>query len=217
MTPYAFTGNNPVMLVDPDGRDIWELNPSGEVIKRTKNEEIDQFVIIDNEGNRLEGETYEYGTITQRKGHTDSKGRDITFFEVDGDQNASEIFQFLGDNYTAESDMPVEFTHARVGADNSGRNIIGTIHEPNKTSVGHYLRETGYTLRRVDHNHPNKSFPSQRDIDNAALYEGHSPGVELIVYIQGYGYEPYDSSTPYLPIIAPKTKELNTIDVIRPK
>jgi RHS repeat-associated protein len=208
-SPYTYVANNPINAIDPDGRDIWELNSSGKVINRIENTEIDQFVINDNDGNRIEGNTYDYGTVAQHKGHKDSQNRDITFFEVAGDQNATEIFQFFGDNYTTQSDMAVEWTHAKVGTENSGRNILGTIHEPNKTSVGHYLRQTEYTLREVNHNHPNGSDPSGRprqpdgtpathDIRGAEAYQDRFPNVKLNVYRsrtaypEKGGYHPYD-------------------------
>jgi RHS repeat-associated protein len=209
ISPYAYVANNPIIRIDPDGRDIWELNNKGEIVKRIENTEVDQFVIIDNDGNRIEGSTYEYGTVTERKGHKDSRDRNITFFEVSGDGNASEIFEFFGDNYTTVSNMPVEWTQAKVGEDNSGRNIVGTIHEPDRTSVGHYLRETGYTLREVNHNHPGGTDPSgiprqpdgspaTHDIRGAEQYQNKFPNVRLnvyrsrIAYPDRGGYHPYD-------------------------
>ena len=209
LSPYTYVANNPINAIDPDGRDIWELNSSGKVINRIENTEIDQFVIIDNDGNRIEGNTYDYGTVTQRKSHKDSEKRDITFFEVEGDKNATEIFEFFGENYTTKSDMAVEWTHAKVGTESSGRNIIGTIHETSKTSVGHFLRETGYYLREVNHNHPNGSDPSGKprqlngtpathDIRGAEAYQDKFPNVRLnvfrsrTVYPEKGGYHPYD-------------------------
>jgi RHS repeat-associated protein len=209
LSPYLFVANNPINAIDPDGRDIWELNSSGEVINRIENTEMDQFVIIDNDGNRIEGNTYEYGTVKQRKGHKDDKGRDITLFEVSGDQSASEIFEFFGDNYTTNRDMATEWTHAKVGTENSERNIIGTIHEPKKTSVGHYLMQTGYTLREVNHNHPHGTDPSglprqsdgtpaTHDIKGAEAYQDKFPNVKLnvyrsrIAYPEVGGYHPYN-------------------------
>ena len=201
--------NNPIIRIDPDGRDIWELNSEGHVTNRVENTEIDQFVIIDNDGNRIEGNTYEYRTVTERKGHKDSRGRDITFFEVAGDDNAAKIFEFFGDNYTKESSMPVELSHAKVGKDYSGRNIVGTMHEPDETSVGHYLRTKGYTLREVNHNHPGGSDPSgtprqpdgrpaTSDIRGVELYQNKFPNVKLnvyryrIAYPDNGGYHPYN-------------------------
>jgi RHS repeat-associated protein len=212
ISPYAYVANNPIIRIDPDGRDIWELNNSGHVVNRIENTEIDQFVTIDNDGNRIEGNTYEYGTVTERKGHKDSRDRDITFFEVAGDDNATAIFEFFGDNYTTTSNMPVEWTHAKVGKDDSGRNIVGTIHEPDRTSVGHYLRTTGYTLREVNHNHPGGSDPSgiprqpdgrpaTGDIRGAELYQNKFPNVKLnvyrsrIAYPDKGGYHPYNRNS----------------------
>ncbi|HHU48066.1 MAG TPA: hypothetical protein GXZ40_09245 [Bacteroidales bacterium] len=45
LTPYAYCANNPIILVDPDGRDIWELDDLGQVIKHTSTTEYDKFII----------------------------------------------------------------------------------------------------------------------------------------------------------------------------
>jgi RHS repeat-associated protein len=34
MSPYAYCANNPVKYIDPDGRDVWEVNGQGEVVNR---------------------------------------------------------------------------------------------------------------------------------------------------------------------------------------
>ena len=31
ITPYAYCFNNPVRFIDPDGRDVWELQPNGTI------------------------------------------------------------------------------------------------------------------------------------------------------------------------------------------
>ena len=214
---YVYCNGNPVKYVDPDGRDIWELDTEGNVVNQVKNEEFDQFVIFDKDGNKIEGGKYEYGTITERKGHKDADGRSITFFEVAGDGNAKELFEFLGDHYTTPKGMPIEWTHAKIGREGSGRNVIGTIHEAGKTSVGHYLREKGYTLREVNHNHPNGTDPSGRtkqpdgspathDILGAEFYQEKFPNIKLnvyrsrISYPERGGYHPYDKNgfIPYI-------------------
>jgi len=211
ISSFAYVGNNPVIRIDPDGRDIWELNSEGHVTNRVDNNEIDQFIIIDNDGNRIEGDIYKYRTVTERKGHKDSRDRDITLFEVTGDDNATKTFEFFGDNYTKAGSMPVEWSHAKIGKDDSDRNVIGTTHEPDKTSVGHYLRTTGYTLKEVNHNHPGGSDPSgtprqpngrpaTHDIRGAELYQNKFPNIKLnvyrsrIAYPDKEGYHPYNKS-----------------------
>jgi len=133
----------------------------------------------------------------------------LTLFEVKGDDNGQNLFEFFASN------EEVEYTQAKVGSEGSGRNIVGTSHDEASTPVGHYLRTTNYSLREVNHNHANRTFPSRPDIENAALYEAQSPGVELNIYIPGYGYEPYNSSTPYRAVRIPRSLELDEV-IVKP-
>jgi hypothetical protein len=48
----------------------------------------------------------------------------------------------------------------KIGFENSGSNMVGTSRSELNTSIGHYLRETKYTLREVNHNHSNGNLIS---------------------------------------------------------
>ena len=65
LTPYAYCANNPVMLVDPDGRDVWEINDEGKVVNHIEDETKDAFYMVDKKGNRIDGKelSFKYGTI----------------------------------------------------------------------------------------------------------------------------------------------------------
>jgi RHS repeat-associated protein len=51
-SPYAYVANNPIIKIDPDGMDEWEVNING-LIKRVKESEIHQLFAIDRSGNRI--------------------------------------------------------------------------------------------------------------------------------------------------------------------
>jgi hypothetical protein len=172
-----YVSNNPVNRIDPDGKDDFEINSRGHVVNRIKNKKADNVHIVDDKGARVEGQSISFkkGTISAlRKPSVDVENsktgkierQTLTVLEVNGDENATQLFEFLADPNSTN----VEWTHAKVGAEGSGRNIIGTDHDVDATSTGSYLRVTGYTLREVNHNHPNKSGPSPADKRNAALY-----------------------------------------------
>ncbi len=44
ISPYAYCNNNPVNYVDPDGRDIWEIDYDGRIINRIENKTQDAFL-----------------------------------------------------------------------------------------------------------------------------------------------------------------------------
>ena len=64
ISPYAYCAWNPVKLVDPDGRDIWELNKSGELVWKSSSE---QDEIRANSGNSL---IVKNGILTKGKNYT---------------------------------------------------------------------------------------------------------------------------------------------------
>ena len=64
ISPYAYCAWNPVKLVDPDGRDVWELNKSGELIWKCSSE---QDEIRTSSGNSI---TVKNGILTKGKNYT---------------------------------------------------------------------------------------------------------------------------------------------------
>src|SRR5699024_5761645 len=110
-------------------------------------------------------------------------------FEVKGDENATRLFEFLAD----PSSTSVEWTHAKIGAENSGRNVVGTSHQKSSTAVGGYLRQTGYTLREINHNHPSgRANPSPGDKSGAELYHKNNINTRLNIYTHPDIYTPYN-------------------------
>ena len=67
VSPYAYCTWNPVKLVDPDGRDIWEINSEGYVVKQIKDKTIDAFYRVNDKGERIKGDEnsveFKHGTI----------------------------------------------------------------------------------------------------------------------------------------------------------
>ena len=169
ISSYAYVANNPINAIDPDGRDIWELNSNGEVINRIENTEIDQFVIIDDDGNRIESDTFDYGTVEnhrtqsgtyQKRNEDGTRSKEVTtidIFKVRGDENGTKLFEFFADNTN------VEWGQAKTGIEgDKGLNFLTTGHieytEPGmRALINGQLSggsKDGYTIRELIHNHP---------------------------------------------------------------
>lgn len=52
VSPYVYCANNPVRLVDADGRNIWELDECGNIINHIEDDMVDQFRIVDDKGKK---------------------------------------------------------------------------------------------------------------------------------------------------------------------
>ena len=198
-SPYHFVSNNPLNRIDPDGRDDFELNGKGQIVNRIENDKADNIFILNKDGERTEGRSisFEYGTIKDVKNPTvkvkDKEGniidKKLTLFEVNGDENATEMFEFLAN----PANTSVEWTHAKIGTKDSDKNIVGSSHDKSSTPVGHYLRITKYTLKEVIHNHPSGNYlPSRGDKNGATLYKKVNSNVKLYIYTHPNRYSEYD-------------------------
>src|SRR5699024_10971400 len=123
-TPYHYVSNNPINRVDPDGLTDYEVNKQGEIINTIENKKADNFFIVDDDGNRIEGQSisFKHGTIKSVRNPSvkvrNSKTREIndktlTLFEIKGDENAIHLFEFLAD----PSNTEVEWPHAKLCAE----------------------------------------------------------------------------------------------------
>jgi RHS repeat-associated protein len=195
ISPYAFTLDNPINHVDPNGLDVWEFDETGKIVNRIKDDTQDAFYRVnqvDGDWQRIgDGLVFDYGTVSGYETLTIGD-KQLSIFNISGDDNATQMFEFMTQpGKTTE----VEWTHAKIGTEDSGRNIVGTSHIDKSTRIGSYVLNKGYTIREVNHNHPNGfPVPSDDDTRNTQHYMGKFPNVKLQIYVPEYGYSPYNST-----------------------
>lgn len=207
LSPYSYCAANPVNVVDPDGRDIWEINQHGEIVNRIKDRTQDGFYMVEKNTDgiwqRIEGQSlvFDYGTISASRRvmvtalyDGSSKSQPLTFFEVKGDDNATKLFEFLAN---PEMTTNVEWGHVKVGFPDSGRNMVGTLHELDGSGMNDYAFSNGYTIRESNHNHPSGiTGPSKADVDHAVKVQNKFPDARFSIYTSNpTHYSPYDKTT----------------------
>ena len=197
ISPYAYCAWIPLKLVDPDGKDVWEINNQGELIwKQASNN--DEFYKIDEKGNRVEGNgnslVFNQKIVTGQLSLNNGDKKQIKYLQVDNDKNAKTIFEFASNGWQKES---IEFGWAKVKNDNCETNMIGFSAGDATTSANSTLFYNGYEITNATHNHPDELFgPSNADIDFSQKVQQTFPNATFSVYNIDGSYTSYDKNTP---------------------
>ena len=92
ISPYAFCNNNPVNLVDLDGKDIWEVDTSGKI---TKVKETTRTIIKTvNEDGKVLGRLW-LGKSDISSDVVSYQGKEYCYFTASNDKIAKKIFEFV--------------------------------------------------------------------------------------------------------------------------
>ncbi len=204
MSPYNYCSWNPIMKIDPDGMDEWELDKKGNITNRIENKEHDSFHIMDDDGNRTAStRDFDKGTVishrsektTYSKRNSDGSrtpaDTEADIYKIRGDANATEIFEFVADN------TDVEWSQFMTGeAGDRGLNFLTTGHIEYTEPGGSALwtgQLSSYTIREHIHNHPsNTPYPS--GIPN---FTGTTGDVSFAGDVESYISTYYYSGSPY--------------------
>ena len=229
VSPYIYCNGDPINFIDPTGEKVYFVNGTRRIISEeeagsynslnmkeinAQYEGRDVVIIIDKDGKIIDtSKTFTEGTING----TFSFPADLPFcgsfeaiftlFNVNGDDNAKSIFEFLSDNIMKTTGIEFGLNLMGESADGSANDVF-TGHTANKLSYSSYLfafrNMMNSMFRDFIHSHKKNIVPSEADHDNAlAIFNilGRSqyivPAFEIYVATKKQ-YRPYNPYTPYL-------------------
>ena len=142
ISPYAWCANNPVNLVDPDGKDVFFINSRGRIIKTEEDKDQDKIYLPKYENDNYvyreeKSISFEYGTIQEYECFNASN-KQTTWFKVNNQQNAIDLFKFFADNL--EIEFLLTFTEKT--------NYISTTHESHKSNHSHIVDKILEKIKR---------------------------------------------------------------------
>ena len=154
LSPYNYCAWNPMKLVDPDGRDVWEIDSNGNIVSQTEDKTRDAFYMVNSKGDRVEDACIEfkYGTVANTKTLSLNEGS-YDMYQIKGDDNGKLLFEFLANN------SAIEWSLIQTGKEgDNAQNFITTSHSSTGEKGGYHLwgnrLKYGYTIREMDHSHP---------------------------------------------------------------
>ena len=176
--PYCYCINNPVKYVDPNGLDIWEISPTGN-ITMIKDDKITKISFVNQKGEETKGYEFSKNDISYRE-DKDQEGNSIYLFEIKGDDKAEQIYN----RSLVHTQNKQEFELVRIGDDTSERNIVGTSQSHAQSGVGTTLLNRNYTIREHYHNHPSgNNRPSNADKTFAKDVRKYNPKASFYINV----------------------------------
>ena len=204
---YAASAD-PINLIDPTGKDIWEIDQEGYVFNYDETIDYDKIIIVDKEG-KIQLDQYNkqiellltYQSIIRVKEVVSSATHaeeDFLYIKIHP-AVSKRVFEFLASN------TDVEWSHFSIGIKAPSSHIT-TSHDDNKEYGGVYslvcfLDVGDIKINFFEHSHPAEtSYPSGLESDHG--------DIQSVEYINGISKQ-----TPVYRIFLPKSKKYIKYDI----
>ena len=188
---YVYCSDNPIILIDPNGKDEYEFDGNGN-LTWVKSSEFDSFYKIDQNGVRT-GECCAFDRIVISNRFNLGEKNVSSYLQINNAQDAMELFSFLSENVEKDG---AEFSISLVQDKNGNTyNLIGSDINAKATkthSIPNLLHSDDYIVLKTAHNHfAGKKSPSQTDVDYAKIF----PNTIFMIRTAGDIFTPYDQYT----------------------
>ena len=190
---YSYCSGNPICVIDPFGKDEWDINKDGMIIAYRQNKDNDVINIVekDSDGNYNQSyyindkgekvyltKTFTYGTFTNE--NNDFSSTDL--------YSGIELFSFLSKETSVEYGLIATIDNKSFIHTDNKKNGIAIV------PMAMNLSKKGETITSIIHSHPNNTIPSgfnpkdtQGDKFAASTFtESHGFPVDNYVYQPKY-------------------------------
>ena len=144
ISPYAYCAWNPIKLVDPDGKDVWEVDKDGKVKNtgdKTGGDEKQTVKYANGETATFSGKDYK--SILEKL--TGKNAHGASLYKGDNSEAMAEVFLSMAENTDVEW---------RLDKTKGGRFILSTLHENALSASAEKLEITISDILSTIHSHP---------------------------------------------------------------
>ena len=163
ISPYAYCAWNPIKLVDPDGRDWYDLFDDGTLVRNdNKSKEYQNCDVIWSVSNKSMSDEFSLGTLREQK-RDEKNGVKGSYISLQGSREENvAVFEFCSDNSN------VEFSLMEIASsEDASYTILTTSHNERKVGVPstdnygtEFAKSEFYNLISHLHNHIGQASPS---------------------------------------------------------
>ena len=184
VSPYIYCNGDPINFIDPTGEKVYFVNGTRRIISEeeagsynslnmkeinAQYEGLDVVIIIDKDGKIIrQSETFDEGTIKLHdNSQSNLKGKDITMFEIIGEEAGRYVFEALSQAITARNG--IEFGYIRKGTRKKGLNVVFTDHnvaalESMWDVFYNTIKANKQPFVEINHSHKRTPEPSSNDL-----------------------------------------------------
>lgn len=196
ISPYVYCKNNPIIRIDPDGRDDYQLNRDGtmSLLKKT-DDQFHNLYATNTKGKLDKGNSLQVSrdVISSKVDRTESIGGDATAtfstYTIFGDDKATGIFEFAANNTDVEWSLTSVSLDGAKGYEEV--NFLSTSNISGAEYGGSFIFQdlkgrSDMTYRNHSHNHPEGWYPiSWGDVGFAGMVQDRFPSATFSIYLSG--------------------------------